>query len=39
MKPLEWEKIITNEISSKKINLQNKKAVQIAQYQKNEQPS
>ena len=35
----EWEKIITNEATDKKINLQNIQAAYAAQYQKNKQPN
>jgi len=36
--PLEWEKIIANESTDKRINLQNIQAAHTAQYQKNKQP-
>jgi len=38
-KPLEREKIIINEKTDKKLISKIKKAAQIAQYQKNEQPN
>ena len=37
--PLEWEKIIANEKTDKRINFQNIQAVHISQYQKNKQPN
>ena len=36
--PSEWEKIIANESTDKRINLQNIQAAHTAQYQKNKQP-
>ena len=38
-KPSEWEKIIENEATDKRINLQNIQAAHAAQYQKNKQPN
>ena len=35
--PAEWEKIIANEATGKKINLQNIQAAPVAQFQKNNQ--
>ena len=37
--PSEWEKIIANQPTDKKINLKNIKAAHAAQYQKNTQPN
>ena len=35
----EWEKIIANEATEKRINLKNIQAAHAAQYQKNKQPN
>ena len=35
IQPLEWEKIIANEETDKRINLQNIQAAHATQYQKN----
>ena len=37
--PSEWEKIIANEATEKRINLKNIQAAHAAQYQKNKQPN
>ena len=37
--PAEWEKIIANEATDKKINLQNIQAAPVAQFQKNKWPN
>ena len=37
--PSEWEKIIANEATDKRINLQNIQAAHAAQYQKNKWPN
>ena len=37
--PSEWEKIIANEATDKRINLQNIQAAHAAQYQKNKRPN
>ena len=37
--PSEWEKVIANEATEKRINLKNIQAAHAAQYQKNKQPN
>ena len=39
IQPSEWEKVIANETTDKRINSQNIESAHIGQYQKNKQPN